>query len=53
MAGTTYKLGADVDGFNKGLKEAQESVKTLDKELELNEKRMEILYREINSAFLS
>ena len=38
--GATYKLGADVDGFNKGLQSAQNSVKTLDAQLKMNEKQL-------------
>ena len=38
--GVTYKMGADVSGFKQGMQQAQQSVKTLDAQLKLNEKQL-------------
>ena len=40
MAGSTVKMGVDVTQFKQGMKEAQNSVKTLDAALKYNEKQM-------------
>lgn len=40
MAGSTVKMGVDVTQFKQGMKEAQNSVKTLDAALAYNQKQM-------------
>lgn len=40
MAGVNVKMSVDSSSFTSGLKEARESVKTLDEELKLNEKQL-------------
>lgn len=40
MAGSTVKMGVDVTQFKQGMKEAENSVKTLDAALKYNEKQM-------------
>ena len=40
MAGVTVKMGVDVSQFKQGMQQAQQSVKTLDAQLKLNEKQL-------------
>ena len=57
MAGISVKLTADVGGFKKGINEATAAVKTLDAQLETNEKQLKLngdaeLYMKNKSALL-
>ena len=57
MAGVSVKLTADVSGFKKGINEATRSVKTLDAQLETNEKQLKLngdaeLYMKNKTALL-
>ena len=40
MAGVSVKMGVDVSQFKQGMQQAQQSVKTLDAQLKLNEKQL-------------
>ena len=57
MAGISVKLTADVTGFKKNINEATQSVKTLDAQLETNEKQLKLngdaeLYMKNRAALL-
>jgi len=57
MAGISVKLTADVTGFKKNINEATQSVKTLDAQLETNEKQLKLngdaeLYMKNKAALL-
>ena len=57
MAGISVKLTADVSGFKKNINEATQSVKTLDAQLETNEKQLKLngdaeLYMKNKAALL-